>query len=240
MSGHGRRFRRLVEERLATRFHVLAPDLRGHGRSSWEPPWDNLTHLDDVDDTVSDGARVERASWVGHSYGGRLVLQMATQRPAVVERAVLLDPAVQILPQRALELAEAERAEKAFGSVDEAIEKRIASAPLYRTPHELLGEEMEEHLVRSPDGLLRYRYCQSAVVTMYGDLAHEPVIQLPQVPTLLVIGVESGLVTEEQVELLGAHLGDLLEVVTVPGGHVVLWDAYEETADAVDAFLRRA
>ena len=39
VTGHGLRFRRLAEERLATRYRVLAPDLRGHGRSGWEPPW---------------------------------------------------------------------------------------------------------------------------------------------------------------------------------------------------------
>ena len=35
-----------------------------------------------------------------------------------------------------------------------------------------------------------------------------------------------------------AALGDLLQVVTVPGGHTVLWDALEETATAIAAFLR--
>ena len=42
-------------------------------------------------------------------------------------------------------------------------------------------------------------------------------------------------------DLLDAHraaLGDLLEVVTVPGGHTVLWDALEETSSAIAAFLR--
>jgi hypothetical protein len=40
--------------------------------------------------------------------------------------------------------------------------------------------------------------------------------------------------------MLDAHreaLGDLLEVVVVPGGHTVLWDALEETAAAVAGFL---
>ena len=32
-------------------------------------------------------------------------------------------------------------------------------------------------------------------------------------------------------------LGDRLETVPVPGGHMVIWDAYDETADAVVAFL---
>ena len=33
VTGHGERFKRLAEERWASRFRVVAPDLRGHGRS---------------------------------------------------------------------------------------------------------------------------------------------------------------------------------------------------------------
>ena len=32
-------------------------------------------------------------------------------------------------------------------------------------------------------------------------------------------------------------LGDLIEIIEVPGGHILYWDAYEETADAVEQFL---
>ncbi|MDQ3993500.1 MAG: alpha/beta hydrolase, partial [Actinomycetota bacterium] len=76
VSGHGRRFRRIVEERLAARFHVLAPDLRGHGRSGWDPPWNLATHLADVVETVVDDAGVDHAIWLGHSFGGRLILDL--------------------------------------------------------------------------------------------------------------------------------------------------------------------
>jgi hypothetical protein len=34
-------------------------------------------------------------------------------------------------------------------------------------------------------------------------------------------------------------LGEGLDVVAVPGGHIVYWDAFEETADAVERFLIR-
>ena len=36
---------------------------------------------------------------------------------------------------------------------------------------------------------------------------------------------------------LPAALGDLLTLEVVPGGHSVLWDAFDETAAAIDAFL---
>ena len=48
VNAHGRRFRKLAEERLGGRFRVLAPDLRGHGNSGWEPPWTFATHAHDV------------------------------------------------------------------------------------------------------------------------------------------------------------------------------------------------
>jgi lipase len=233
VSGHGRRFRRLVEERLASRFHVLAPDLRGHGQSGWDPPWNLATHLADVVETV-DSLGIEGAVWLGHSFGGRLVLELDPER---VERAVLLDPAIRIPPGRALELAEGERAAKAFATVAEAIERRIETAPLLHTPGELLEEEMREHLTRSDDGLWRYRYCQSAVVAMYGELAAGPPSRPLDFPSLLVVGRESGLVTHEQVETLRSSGRGCLTVVVVPGEHIVLWDAYAETADAVDVFL---
>jgi len=57
------------------------------------------------------------------------------------------------------------------------------------------------------------------------------------VPTLLLHAGDFGLVREEQVDAYRLALGDLVEIVEVPGGHMVYWDAYEETADALERFL---
>ena len=105
VNAHGRRFRKLAEERLAARFRVLAPDLRGHGFSGWEPPWTIATHAHDVLETL-DAAGVHSASFVGHSLGGRLVLELAALASDRVDRAALLDPAIQLLPHVGLDFAE--------------------------------------------------------------------------------------------------------------------------------------
>ena len=47
-----------------------------------------------------------------------------------------------------------------------------------------------------------------------------------------------GLVREEQLEAYANALGELVEIVEVRGGHIVYWDAYEQTAEAVDAFRK--
>jgi lipase len=235
VNAHGRRFRKLAEERLATRFRVLAPDLRGHGFSDWEPPWTIATHAHDVLETL-DGLGVRRATWLGHSFGGRLVLELAALAPERIERAILLDPAVQILPHVGFDFAERERAELSFASPEEAIEARLAGAD--PTPRSFVEEDVAEHLVEHPDGRFRYRYCQSTVVSLYGELTTPPPpAETLSAPTLLVHAGSFGLVRTDQIEAYRHALGDRLEIVTVPGGHLVLWDAWLQTADAVDRFL---
>jgi lipase len=238
VNAHGRRFRRLVEERLASSFRILAPDLRGHGQSGWDPPWTIATHAHDVIETL-DAAGVRRANWIGHSFGGRLILELAALVPDRLERVALLDPAIQLLPHVGYDFAELERAELTYESPEDGIRARLDSGSL--APRELLEEEMAEHLVRSPDGLYRFRYCQSAVVSMYGELCTPPPPpETLQVPTLLLYSAQFGLVRSEQVDAYRAALGDLLEIVTVPGGHIVYWDAYDETAAAVESFLENS
>jgi lipase len=235
VNAHGRRFRRLAEDRLASRFRVLSPDLRGHGYSDWEPPWTIATLAHDVLETL-DAAGVRRADWIGHSLGGRLVLEIATLAPDRIQRAVLLDPAIQLLPHVGYDFAERERAELTFESPDEAITARLESGSL--APRELLEEEMAEHLVRSADGCFRFRYCQAAVVSLYGELCTPPPPpETLRARTLLLHSSDFGLVREEQIEAYRAALGDLLELAEVRGGHIVYWDAYAETAEAVDRFL---
>lgn len=235
VNAHARRFRRLAE-RLGGRFRVVAVDLRGHGESAWEPPWDLETHLDDLHETLR-ALGIGDADWIGHSFGGRLLLELVADRPEVVRRAVLLDPAVWVPPHVALARANDERRDRAYTSPEDAVERRYAESRLRSTPRELVEEEVEAHLVRGEDGRWRYRYCQSAVVAAFGEMAKPPPpFETVQVPTLVVRGQESDVVPEVVVEVLREGIPDL-EVATVPGGHIVMWDAFEETAQALERFL---
>ena len=229
---HGRRFRRLAEERLAGRYRVRALDLRGHGRSGWEGPWTIEQHVEDLLETVS-----EPAAWIGHSFGGRLVAEVTGRRPELVERAVLLDPALWVPPDMSESLAQGELAKEPYASVDEALKAREASVE--HTPKEFLEEEMSEHLVELPEGGWFFRYSTAAVAAAYREMAAPPPPwEALRVPTLLVVAEHAKLVSAAELVGYGEAIGELLEVAAVPGGHIVLWDAYAETAAAIDAFLR--
>jgi lipase len=217
-------------------YHVVAPDLLGHGHSSWEPPWSLETHLGAVVETV--GAR--ESILIGHSFGGRLALELAARAPKLVPKLVLLDPAILIPGHVALAAAERERAEKSYVSFEELIEQRYVESQLHFAPRELVVEDLAAHVDTGDDGRLRYRYCQSAVVAAYGELASQPPpFEQARVPTLLVLGERSYLPYDHLLDAHRVALGDLLELVVVPGGHSVTWDALEETSTAIAAFLRR-
>ena len=70
---------------------LVAPDLRGRGRSGDLPgPYGMAHHADDVA-RMLDGLGIERAIVAGHSMGGFVAVWLAARHPDRVERLVLID-----------------------------------------------------------------------------------------------------------------------------------------------------
>jgi lipase len=191
-TAHGAQFRRLAEERLASRFHVVAPDLPGYGESPREEPWTLERYVEDVLALAP-----PRARWIGMSFGGRLLLELAAREPERVERAVLLEPVLQLPEHVGDDMA---------------------------TWHEHAPNETEV------DGALHV-YSREATIAVMRELTRE-LPALARLPTLLVIAEDTYLPSALWAEELQAT-----KLVRVPGGHDVLVNAFDETADAIDAFL---
>jgi hypothetical protein len=85
---------------------------------------------------------------------------------------------------------------------------------------------MRQHLERTADGGLRYRYSRPAAIAAWGEMARRPPDVAP-IPTLLVLGTESYVPNDP------SRFGAAATVVELHSGHSVLWDAFEETAEAV-------
>ena len=163
--------RRLAERSLGD-YHVLAPDLIGHGDSPYEPPWSIDAHAR-RDRRV--GRRAKPAVWIGHSFGARLALELAASQPELVERLVLLDPAILLPAHVALFAAEnaprGARVRVVRGGDRPALRRELAarSAPRARSSSSWPS-------ISSPLGgrRWRYRYSQAAVVAAYGEMASVP------------------------------------------------------------------
>ena len=85
-------FRPLAQE-MATRRHVLMPDLRGHGRSDFAidiATYTVETLASDVE-RLMDLEAIKLCTVIGCGIGGLIALQLAARRPAAVAAIVLCE-----------------------------------------------------------------------------------------------------------------------------------------------------
>ena len=88
-----------LAQSLCTRFHVVAPDLRGHGDSEWTrgSPYSYLEYVQDIAQLVRQ-QRLEPVTVVAHSLGGTIASIFAGAFAESVERLVIIE-GVGLYPQ---------------------------------------------------------------------------------------------------------------------------------------------
>lgn len=183
LTGHGKRWQQLAEEHLSE-IAVAAPDLLGHGRSSWAAPWTidaNVRALAALLRATADGPVLV----VGHSFGGAVALQLAAAHPELVGSLVLLDPAVGLDGAWMAEIAAAMLASPDYPDRAEArAEKATGSWADVAAP--VLDAELDEHLVALPDGRYGWRISLPAMMSYWSELARDTALPPAGTPTTLV------------------------------------------------------
>ena len=227
LTGHGRRW-----EHLATRYlpdaRFVAPDLRGHGRSPWAPPWNFETHVQDLLG-VLDAHTTGPVLVVGHSFGGALAVHLAATAPDRVRGLLLLDPAIGLPPERMQEIADLT---VRYPDYTDAAEARADKA------HGAWGEVAEE-LIELETGRVNWRLFVPALVTSWSELARDFVLPTAQIPTTLVRAakVQPPYVTAEFRAALAERLGADLTELEMDCDHMIDQARPEETATLIRGLL---
>lgn len=232
---HGGIFEGMGRRLAALGHSVLAVDLRGHGESDREPPWSIGAHVEDVLETL-DGEGVERVAWVGHSFGGRVAATLAAEAGERTQGLALLDPGIEVPPERALRSAEIERLDWSFATTDGALNALLSNEAIVASPREVVAAFVKDDVRKGADGRFRFSFCPSTVVTAWSEMTLPPP-PVARVPTLLVTAEKPLYDGSRQRQRYEAELGDLLTGIEVPNGHNVLWESPEETIAAVEQFL---
>jgi lipase len=232
---HGGRFRRLAGDAYPDAW-VIAPDLRGHGRSGWEPPWDVPTHVADLLETLDAHGVDMPVEVIGHSFGGLIACALAARAPKRVRSLTLLDPASGLDPAQCADAAamdvRGEGRSASWGSVAEAREAWSAVRP--PEGQWARDEDLEAFLMRDGDGRYRLRFAREAAIVAWSEMAR-PVRSLGdwRGPVTLVTALREPYVTEALRSRLREECQARLTEVGIDCGHVLMWDAPEETAHVV-------
>src|SRR5690554_611721 len=75
---------------LSPEFHIIAPDMRGFGDSTYNNRISTLKELGDDLILLLDELKIEKAFVLGWSLGGGVVMEMAAHHPKRVEKLVLV------------------------------------------------------------------------------------------------------------------------------------------------------
>lgn len=229
LTGHGQRWATLALQHLPE-FEVLAPDLLGHGRSSWAAPWTIDANSAALAGFLDEGA--DGPVWVvGHSFGSAVALHLAATRPDLVAGLILLDPAVGLDGGWMQEIADAMLASPDFTDRDEARNDKTSGA-WGEVDAADLERELDEHLIALPNGRFGWRIGIPAMMSYWSEMARP--ISLPRQGTSTTIvratRTEPPYVSEQIIAELGARLGSDFTLVDFDCDHMVPLSRAAETA----------
>jgi pimeloyl-ACP methyl ester carboxylesterase len=219
---------------LATRFHVIALDFRGHGDSD-HPAETYVGAFNDDLDAVFDHLGLQDAILVGHSMGAHIALDRAAQGPGV-RALVLVDVAWGSPPGARKSARRALSMRMTYLTREKAI-ARFRFLPSASHADDALRHAIASASVREePDGRWGFKFDPRWFALPYRK---PPELSAVQCPVLVLRGEESPFLTSEGVASLAEQL-PRAEVVEVPeAGHHLHLDRPERVLAEIEAFLAR-
>ena len=231
--------------------HAMSFDLRGHGDSDWSPSGSYM-----LDDFASDvrsivAALDETPVLVGASLGGLASIVAVGENPTeahgIARAIVLVDVAPRIEFEGRVKIQEFMRAGmRGFDTLDDAADAVASFNPNRPRPRDVSG--LRKNLRERGDGRWYWHWDprwitnRSGVDGQAGSFAHERLREAArriEVPTLLVRGRMSDIVSDESVREL-RELVPHAEVADVAGaGHMVAGDRNDAFNSAVVEFVDR-
>lgn len=80
-----------IANKLSDQFRVILPDLRNHGLSPHEEKMDYDTMSDDIIELIQHLHLDTKPYLIGHSMGGKVVMNLLLKRPEVAKKAIVID-----------------------------------------------------------------------------------------------------------------------------------------------------
>lgn len=222
-----------VGRALAARgFHVIAPDVRGHGDSDKSEEYRIEGYVGDVVDLIQD-LELRPAHLVGHSLGGAVAWEVAAARPDLVRRLVIEDQHPNADP-------DAWKADQeVFASWPRQFASREEGIEFLRAGGRTVAW-WEPSLVRQPDGGWGWTFDFNALIETKRHLYEQPRwegLRRVQATTLVIRGGRSAHLRPEDAERMVRTIA-AARLLTLPDADHWVHRHAAPYVEAVAHFLR--
>jgi esterase len=226
-----------IAPHFASRYHVMAIDMRGHGDSGWDPRGAYLVedYVKDIEGLARDLRLRNIVIW-GNSTGGRVAQVFAGLHPELVAAVISED----VGPERPREIADgmAERLkredERGWASEDELLAEQKNGSP--RTAEDILRAYVHYGSKRRPDGRIIWKR-DPAIGNGFIPTELWRFVREIKSPIVYVLGGRSTIVPAATQEELKKVLPQA-QIFTVPGvGHYPSEESPNEFVAIIDKFL---
>jgi len=220
-------------EVLAETHRVIAPDLRGHGRSEHRAEERSLWDLAEDQIALLGALGVEHAVWVGASVGGPIALRAALRHPHRISGLVLIG--TQAGAEHPTRLAMYETFGEQVGTTGWTEDALRGTAFINFGPN--APTELTDHWI----GHWRAQPVDDILEIMHSLTRRESLLEQlgeVRVPAWVAYGEEDGAALQRhEVEQMVATLPNVVEFVTIPrAGHTPTL----QQPDAITALISRA
>jgi len=227
-----------VARALADRYHLFAPDQRGHGDSAHAASYATTDFTRDLAALVKLW-QLERFVLIGLSMGGHNAMAYAVEHPEQVSRLIVVDIGPRLrreqAPNRQEMVTLARTGHRPFATFDEAFS--AARAANTTAPDAMLRDRTRWNLRQTDAGLLLKYDAAAPARWDPADLTDA----LPRIgaPTLVVRGGKTQVLPPQVADEMVAAIPDA-ELVEVPdSGHSVPTDRPDDLARVVAEWLAR-
>ena len=217
-------------------FEIVAPDLRGHGRSPRTGPYTPEQHVADILPVLEELGPT--TTLLGHSYGGWIAWELARAAPEALARLVLVDPAMEVGPDDARRYLDAAPSRLQWPDRKSAFRQLAQGRPT--TAHWSVALDVAVGLDDGDDGQLRVAITDEAFRACWEDHVTKPIRQSKwRGPTLVVeAGRENGaFLSPTALAELRRQLGEALTHVVVDLPHTITADGPDILAAHIRAFM---
>jgi pimeloyl-ACP methyl ester carboxylesterase len=220
---------------LSSYFRVVLLDLRNHGRSSWSNTHSYKEMVSDVIETMK-LLNIERAHFIGHSMGGKVLMHLAQNHESYIEKMVIVDIGVKRYPMHHQKLIEAVHCislegVRARSEVNEMLKPMISN--------KVLRQFLLKNLYWVEKGVLAWRMNMKVLEESMNDILSSLPSKETLTPCLFIQGGLSDYILEDDLADIEITFPDL-EIVTVEkAGHWVHSEAPEEFIQTVLTYVLR-